>query len=102
MQTLQINSKAHEVLARAAEKARQEKPLVKKTEEAGVYSVNGKYTVTCNSEHKTITCTCKATKPCYHIAAVAPLHSYIKRQEQEAAKLAPADAVADANACLFG
>lgn len=91
MNTLTINSKAALTLARAAEKARNEKPLVKKTETYGVYEVRSSdktrwYTVKCNSANKTITCNCKAAKPCYHIAAVAPLHSYIARQKQEAEK----------------
>ncbi len=91
MNTLTINSKAHEVLARAAEKARAEKPLVRKTSTYGNYEVRSTsnhslwYKVTCNSETKEITCTCPARKPCKHIAAVAPLHSYIARTRQEAA-----------------
>ncbi len=118
MNTLTINSKAHEVLARAAEKARQEKPVVQKTSEYGVYIVlthnrTKKYTVRCNSATKEITCNCKAFKPCYHIAAVAPIHSYIARQKQEAAaQAAPApvelagsvqeieDFIAESNASL--
>jgi hypothetical protein len=94
MNTLTINSKAALTLARAAERARIEKPLVRKTSEYGIYSVRSTsnkslwYTVTCNSEAKTITCNCPALKPCKHIAAVAPLHSYIARARQEAASQA--------------
>lgn len=94
MNTLQINSKAAKILSNAATKAREVKPRVRKTEKYGVYEVESSdksrwYTVTCNSTTKTITCNCKALKPCYHIAAVAPLHSYIARMLQEAAQEAP-------------
>src|SRR4051812_46602912 len=89
MNTLTINSKAALTLARSAEKSRQIKPLVRKTATYGVYEVQSSdksrwYTVKCNSTSKTITCNCKATKPCYHISSVAPLHSYIARQRREA------------------
>lgn len=102
MNTLTINNKAALTLARAAEKARVEKPLVRKTATYGVYAVTSsdktrEYKVTCNSDTKTITCNCKATKPCYHIAAVAPLHSYIARQKQEV----EAAAQAATPACTF-
>ncbi len=92
MNTLTINSKAAQTLSNAAAKARQEKPLVRKTATYGIYTVIGstgkEYTVKCNSATKEITCNCKAYKPCYHIAAVAPLHSYIARQKQEAERAA--------------
>lgn len=98
MNTLTINSKAALTLARAADKARSEKPVVQKTAEYGVYTVlthnrTKKYTVRCNSATKAITCNCPASKPCYHIAAVAPIHSYIARQlrDQAARDLAAAE-----------
>ncbi len=91
MNTLTINSTAALTLARATERAKAEKPLVKKTATYGVYEVRSSsnkslwYKVTCTSETKTITCSCSSRKPCKHIAAVAPLHSWIARQKQEAA-----------------
>lgn len=99
MNTLTINSKAHEVLARATERARTEKPLVRKTATYGVYEVRSSsnpslwYTVTCNSEAKAITCNCPAKKPCKHLPAVLPLHVYIARQKRDevAAALAAAE-----------
>src|SRR4051812_38931782 len=100
MNTLTINSEAHKVLARAAEKARQEKPLVRKTSTYGIYEVQSSdksrwYTVTCTSATREITCNCPARKPCKHIAAVAPLHSYIARARQEAAAQAAPALVVD-------
>ncbi len=92
MNTLHIDSKAALTLARAIEKAKQEKPLVKKTTTYGVYEVRSSsnkslwYKVTCNSATKEIKCNCPATKPCFHIAAVAPIHSWIARQRQEQVK----------------
>ena len=92
MNTLTINSKAALTLARATERAKVEKPLVKKTATYGWYLVRSGsdmsrwYSVVFNSETKTITCNCSSRKPCKHIAAVAPLHSYIARQRQEAEK----------------
>lgn len=93
MQTLTIDSKARETLARAASKARQTKPQIKKTSTFGVYTVVGskgdEYTVTCTSTTHEISCTCPAQKPCYHIAAVANFHSFLVKQAQEAAQVAP-------------
>lgn len=90
MQTLTINSKAAQVLAKSAAKARVEKPVIKKTNERGVYQVKSKsgstYTVCCNSQDKTISCNCKAVKPCYHIASVANYHSFLVSQEIAAQK----------------
>jgi hypothetical protein len=102
MNTLTINSKAALTLARATEKARTEKPLVKKTRNYGWYLVRSTtdmtrwYSVICNSVTREITCNCPATKPCYHIAAVAPLHSFIARQlrDQAAQELVVAEAEA--------
>jgi hypothetical protein len=94
MNTLTINSKAALTLARATERARTEKPLVRKTATYGWYMVRSGsdmsrwYSVVCNSENKTITCNCSSRKPCKHIACVAPLHSWIARQRQEAEKAA--------------
>jgi hypothetical protein len=94
MNTLTINSKAALTLARATERARAEKPLVRKTSTYGTYEVRSSdktrwYTVKCISATKEITCNCSSRKPCKHIAAVAPLHSYIARQRQEAAQAVP-------------
>lgn len=93
MNTLTITSKAALILARATEKAARLKPRVRKTATYGVYEVESSdkskwYTVKCVSATKEITCNCKATKPCYHISSVAPMHSYIARQKQEAEKAA--------------
>lgn len=101
MNTLTINSKAADILSRAADKARTEKPVVQKTAEYGVYTVlthnrTKKYTVRCNSATKEITCDCRAFKPCYHIAAVAPIHVYIARQRRDQAAQALAAAEAEA------
>jgi hypothetical protein len=90
MNTLTINSKAALTLARATERARAEKPLVRKTTTYGIYEVRSSsnkslwYTVKCVSATREMTCNCSSRKPCKHIAAVLPLHSYIARRRQEA------------------
>jgi hypothetical protein len=109
MNTLTINSKAALTLARATERARAEKPLVRKTPTYGVYEVRSSsnnslwYTVKCVSATREMTCNCSSRKPCKHIAAVLPLHSYIARQRQEAEKAASqaAPAPAETAAVLY-
>ncbi len=101
MNTLTINSKAAQTLARATEKAKQVKPRVRKTATYGVYEVEASdkstwYTVTCNSATKEITCSCKARKPCYHCSSVLAIHVYIARQLRDQAAQALAEAEAEA------
>ena len=91
MQTLTIDSRAAAKLTKATERARAEKPLIKKTSERGVYLVISRtsgsgrtYTVTCQSATKEATCTCPAVKPCKHLAAVVPFHSFLISQSRAA------------------
>lgn len=107
MNTLTIDSKAALTLARATERARAEKPLVRKTAEYGKYEVRSSsnkslwYKVTCTSATREMTCNCSSRKPCKHIAAVLPIHSYIARQKQEAEKVATLAALAETAAVLY-
>ncbi len=99
MLTLTIDKKAHKTLAAAAARAKAEKPFIKRTEERGVYlvrSANGEtfYTVRCNSEDRSVSCSCPANKPCKHIAAVAPYHSFLISQEGAQTLIAPVPAPA--------
>jgi hypothetical protein len=90
MNTLHFDNKALKLLSGAVERARAEKPRIQMTATFGQYRVlssDGQtwYTVTCNSDARTITCECPARKPCKHIAAIIPIHTYQARLHQERA-----------------
>lgn len=90
MMTLTIDKTAAAKLAKATDRARTEKPVIRRTAERGVYLVKSSdgtkdYTVTCDSAAKTISCNCPSRVACKHLAAVAAYHSFLVSQEAGAA-----------------
>lgn len=96
MMTIQVNSRIGQTLAKAAQRAKVEKPLVRKTALKGMYQVLSTdgvtwYYVYCDSQEKKITCTCPSKRACKHAAAVLPYHTYLISQERAAQQAAQID-----------